>query len=387
MSLKFKLNTPEELEAYRQTIERIVLEELDPIADQMEPSGVFPHPNPIEEKLNEMEVNRLTMPRDVGGYGLKFSQYVPILESGAKGHGMIRGRFHAASAMWRNIYHYGSEEQKKKWMPRYLEGMRGPAFALTEPGSGSGQDVQTTAVKQGNNYTINGHKHLISGGPDTPAFNVVVRTGDKSLGPKGISYILVENPTPGFTITPMPRAIAPWHDLCHLEFKNCVVPVKNRIGEEGLGYEIAMRGFLDPSRVSIATSCLGICQRLLELSLDFAKRRVTFGKPIAQRQAIQYMLAEMATDIEATRLLVHRAAQKFDEGTMRPKDASMAKVFAVETSNRVSDKALLIHGGIGVTRTYTVERLYRDARLLWFEEGAPSIQKFQIAREILGFWP
>lgn len=380
--MALKLDTPEDLERYRKSINDLVLNELDPIADDIERMGYIPDPDPIHERLKETEVFKLRIPKEWGGYGFNMSQWWPIAETGAKGHIMIRGAFHAPSAMWRSIYLFGTEEQKKKWMPLSLEGIS-RTFGMTEPGAGSGLDVETTAVRQGDNYIINGRKHLISNVDTSLATDVVVRTGDKSLGEKAISFIIVERGTPGFTVTPMPKLMG-FHQLFTLTFEDCVVPVKNLIGEEGQGYEIAVRSFLDLFRLSNATCSLGGCQRLLELSVAYAKKRSTFGKLIAQRQIIQQMIADMAIDIHATRLMIADAARKHDEGTFKPRDSAMAKAFAVEMSARVSDKALLIHGGVGYTKLHTVERIYRDLRSVWFEEGTPSIQKMMIARDILG---
>jgi alkylation response protein AidB-like acyl-CoA dehydrogenase len=194
----------------------------------------------------------------------------------------------------------------------------------------------------------------------------------------------VERNTPGFTITLMPEMMGmkgSEHGI--LEFRDAPVPAEHLIGQEGEGLTIVLRGFLDQSRAAIAQSCVGIAQRSLELAADFAKQRVTFGKPIAERQAIQMMLAEMATAIHAGRLMVMDAARRFDAGLPLAKEAAMAKLFCLEMVGQVTDRALRIFGGRGLTMAYPIERLYRDARALWFEEGTAEIQKTVIAREVL----
>jgi len=384
--MTLKLDTPEDLEQYRKSLEDLVLNELDPLAEEIERTDFIPDPDPIHVKLQERELFKLPMPKDCGGYGLTFSQWIRIVETGAKGHGWIRTMFHGPSAVWRSIHLFGTEEQKKKWMPLALQGIyRG--FALTEPEGGSGLDIDTTAVRKGDNYVINGRKHLISKAVTSSpnswlATDVVARTGDKSLKEKSISIIIVDWDTPGFNVVPMPKTMG-YHKVNTLTFNDCVAPVRNLIGEEGQGYYIALRSFMDLFRLSTVACTVGSCQRLLELSLAYTKKRVTFGKPIAQRQIIQQMIADMAIDVHAARLILADAARNYDEGKLKPSDSGMAKAFAVDASARVSDKAILIHGGVGYTKLYPVERIYRDIRSLWFEEGTPTIQRMMVARELL----
>ena len=290
---------------------------------------------------------------------------------------------------WKMLYDYGTEEQKKEYLLPYVKGEKTSGFAITEPGYGTGVDIRTTATRQGDNFILNGQKHLITAfGPlSRPAdyFQVVAYSKDRSLGRNGISMFIVDVDSPGFSWAPMPDVIGV-HGYPHLvlNFKDCVVPAKNLLGKEGEGLDIALRVGLMPSRWSIAICCLGLAQRLLELSVEHAKERVTFGRPIASRQVIQQMIGDMAINIHALRLMVADVGLKMDQGLTPIKEASMCKAFGIEVSRRVSDAALEVHGGIGVTRTYPVERLYREARCLWFEEGTPAIQRLVVSRDVLG---
>jgi alkylation response protein AidB-like acyl-CoA dehydrogenase len=283
------------------------------------------------------------------------------------------------------LYHHGTEEQKRRHLPLWARGDARPSFALTEPGTGTGVDIRTTAARDGDIYRLNGTKHLITFADIANVFYVIAYTGDRSLRAKGVSIILVDPGVPGLTIEPMREMMglkACYHGILH--FRDCAVPVTNLVGREGEGLDIALRTYLDVSRLSIAASCLGSAERLLELSAKFAHERVTFGKPIGERQAIQQMLADMATDIYATRCMMADCASRYDGGERIAVQASMCKLFAIEMARRVSDSALLIHGGIGCSRAYPVERIYRDLREMWFEEGTPTIQRLLIGRDILG---
>lgn len=380
----FKL--PEELERYRMAVREFVQTELDPIAEEIEDTNRIP--DRLLPLLREAGLLKLRLPREYGGIGLNFSQYWPILEEVAKSHGDIRMFVHGYNGIWVMIGYHGTEEQKQKYFPVWTEGRGFPAFALTEPGTGTGVDIKTTARRDGNIYRLNGKKHLITFADMADIFHVVAYTGDRSLGPKGISMLIVEKGAPGFTIEPHKEMIGIkgcYHGILH--FDDCEVPAGNLLGQEGEGLDIALKTFLDISRLSIAVSCLGPAQRMLELSREYAKERVTFGKPISDRQAIQQMLADMATDIYALRSMIADCARKYDEGQPIAVEASMCKLFGLQAVKRVSDIALEIHGGIGLSRAFPIERFYRDVRALSFEEGTPTIQKLVIGRDVLGRSP
>jgi len=378
---------PEQLGEYKEALQLFARAELDRRADDMDRENRGT--DELRTLLKEAGVLRLPCPREYGGLALPPSQWWPVLEILAGVGGIVRGIAHGGSAFWRMIHSYGTEAQKSKYLVPYVSGDKVGGFALTEPECGSGVDIRTTAVRRGQDFVINGRKHIISSAAPLPRvadfYHVVAYSRDRSLGPNGISVFMVDADTPGFSWTVMPEFIG-LRGCPHLalEFHDCVVPATNLLGEEGKGFDIASRAFLSPSRWSIATSCLGLAQRLLELSLAYARKRVTFGKALAARQAVQQMIADMATDIYALRTMVADVATKLDRDDISPREASMCKSFGIQVTRRVSDSALEIHGGMGVCRAYPVERLYREARMLWFEEGTPTVQRLVIARDILG---
>ena len=368
------------LEEYREQVRSFILTEGEAFARQLDAEKRIP--DGLLKRLRELGLMRLTFPREYGGEGLRLQEYFPILEECAKSHGTIRILVHGVNTMWRPMS-YARKPLKDRWLTAIAAGEAIPAFALTEPDTGTGADIGTTAVRRGDTYYLTGNKHLITFADIADVFTVVACT-DRSKGGAGISAFLVERNTPGFTMTMMPEMMGmkgSEHGI--LEFREAPVPAGNLLGEEGQGLEIVLRGFLDQSRAAIAQSCVGIAQRSLELAADFTKQRVTFGKPIAERQAIQMMLAEMATGVHAGRLLAMEAARRFDAGPPLAKEAAMAKGCCLEMVGEVTDRALRIFGGRGLTTAYPIERLYRDARALWFEEGTAEIQKTVIAREVL----
>ena len=368
------------LEEYREQVRSFILTEGEAFARQLDAERRIP--DALLKRIRELGLMRLTFPREYGGEGLRLQEYFPILEECAKSHGTIRILVHGVNTMWRPMS-FARKPLKDRWLTAIAAGEAIPAFALTEPDTGTGADIGTTAVRRGDTYYLSGNKHLITFADIADVFTVVACT-DRSKGGAGISAFLVERDTPGFTMTMMPEMMGmrgSEHGI--LEFREAPVPAENLLGQEGDGLEIVLRGFLDQSRAAIAQSCVGIAQRSLELAADFTKTRVTFGKPIAERQAIQGMLAEMATGIHAGRLLVMDAARRFDAGEPLAKEAAMAKLFCLEMVGEVTDRALRIFGGRGLTTAYPIERLYRDARALWFEEGTAEIQKTVIAREVL----
>ena len=389
MNLKitdFKI--PEELDTYTEALRRFAREVLDPLADKIDKEN-RPDLDEIRPLIREAGLVALPCPREYGGMGLLPSQWWPLLEIVAGVGGHFRMTTHEGTGlMWRMVYVHGTEEQKKKYLVPWIKGEKRAVFALTEPGTGTGVDIRTTATKQGNNFVLNGQKHLITpfGPIASPAdfAYVPAYSKDRSLVGKGISMFIVDFETPGFSWAPMPdlMGLHGWPHLV-LNFKDCVVPVESLLGEEGQGLDIALKTGLAPSRWSIAISCLGLAQRLFELAVEYSKMRVTFGKTISSRQGVREMIADMGTNIHALRLMVADVGLKMDRGIIPVKETSMCKAFGIKVSQQVSDAALEIFGGIGVSRAHPVERLYREARCLWFEEGTPSVQRLVISREIL----
>ena len=355
-----------ELDRYEKQIER---------TDEVPLDDLFP-------RLRRMRCFGLMVPEEYGGVGLSVSQYIPILAEFSKIHGGIRVVVHVHNTTAKGVAQLGSPEQKRALLPKIATGESSVAFGLTEPDAGTGRDLKSRAVRDGDHFVLNGRKHLITNSEFASHFMVFCYT-DPSRGAHGISALMVDRDTPGFTIADMPPLMGcKGGQHGYLTFKDCRVPVANVLGQEGEGL-LQMTVALEVSRLFIAATSLGTGERAFELSLAFAKKRVTFGKPIAERQAVQTYLAEMATDLYALRNMITAAARKADRGERIPTEASMCKLFGLEAVGRVTDRALLVYGGVGYTQKYPIERLYRDARLNWVEEGTPTIQQLVIARNFL----
>ena len=355
-----------ELDRYEKQIER---------TDEVPLDDLFP-------RLRRMRCFGLMVPEEYGGVGLSVSQYIPILAEFSKIHGGIRVVVHVHNTTAKGVAQLGSPEQKRALLPKIATGESSVAFGLTEPDAGTGRDLKSRAVRDGDHFVLNGRKHLITNSDFASHFMVFCYT-DPSRGAHGISALMVDRDTPGFTIADMPPLMGcKGGQHGYLTFKDCRVPVANVLGQEGEGL-LQMTVALEVSRLFIAATSLGTGERAFELSLAFAKKRVTFGKPIAERQAVQTYLAEMATDLYALRNMITAAARKADRGERIPTEASMCKLFGLEAGGRVTDRALLVYGGVGYTQKYPIERLYRDARLNWVEEGTPTIQQLVIARNFL----
>jgi alkylation response protein AidB-like acyl-CoA dehydrogenase len=373
-----------EQQAYEELRARIIdmiWTTLDPLEEQIEDTESLPY-DVLMPALREAGAFGLLVPPEYGGAGLTIRQYLPIIAEFAKIQGGIRVVVHVHNSFAHALSEIGSKEQRAAILPGVAEGTSSVAFALTEPDHGTGADLGTTATRDGDEYVIDGRKWLITNSDFATHFIVLAKTG-----PRAVSAILVERDTPGFTIEPMPETMGckgGEHGI--LTFTGARVPAENLIGAEGEGSQHLERA-LEISRVFIAASSLGTAQRALELSLEHATRRVTFGKPIGERQAVQRYLAEMATDVHALRYMIDDAAAKWDAGRRIPAEASMCKLFGLEAVGRVTDRALLVFGGAGYTRKHPIERLYRDARLNWLEEGTPTIQHLVTARQFLdGYW-
>jgi alkylation response protein AidB-like acyl-CoA dehydrogenase len=366
---------------YQRLRDRIVAaiwEELDPLEAQIEDNEKLPL-DIVMPVLRRIGALGLLVPQEHGGSGLTITQYLPIIAEFAKIHGAIRVLVHVHNSFAHAISELAGAEQRAALLPGTVTGEKSIAFALTEPDRGTGADLASRAELDGDAWVVDGCKWLITNSDIATHFLVFVKTGPGAE----VSAILVERDTPGFTIEPLPETMGckgGEHGL--LRFDAVRVPRTNMVGERGTGLDSLERA-LEVSRVFIAASSLGTAQRAFELSVEHAKRRVTFGKPIGQRQAIQRYLAEMARDIYALRLMLADVAAKRDAGRRVPVEASLVKLFGLEAVGRVTDCALLIHGGIGYTRRHPIERLYRDARLNWLEEGTPTIQHLVAARGLL----
>ena len=350
--------------------------ELDPLAEKWDEIGKVPREK-LWPEFRDQGFWGLVTPKEYGGIGLNTEQYIWFEKEWAKLHGGIRVILHVHSLGADIINHFAPKKIKEELLPRIAKGESSVAFALTERNAGTGKDIKTQAEKVGNNYILKGEKHLITNANFTDYFCVVCRTTN------GWSQLLVPRDTPGFVIKDMPETMGcagGYHGI--LEFNECKVPAENILGVEGKGLDDAIQA-LRVSRIYIAANALGVCERCLELSIKKAKERITFGKPIAERQAVQGYLAEMAANTHCAELAVLNAARRVDETGVPGIEADLCKVFAIEAVKRVTDLALLVHGGLGYTREYPIARLYRDCRLNWLEEGTPTIHQFEIARRLL----
>ena len=367
--------------AYLQDVKDFLWQEIDPLVPQIEHEAFIPF-DTLRPKFRAHHLFDCLVPTTYGGLGLSTEQYAPVLKELAKVHGGLRAMLHVHNSSV-HLMETGRPEQRQQYIPRLATGDLLVCFGLTEPDSGSGLDSKSHAVRQGDVYRLNGRKHLITNAREADLFAVFCFTEDPTRGEREFSVLLVERGMPGFSIdsmAPTMGCVGASHEALH--FDNVPVPVSNVLGREGLG-NAQLLAFLEISRVFIAVAALGTAERSLELAVEWARQRVTFGRPIAERQAVQSYLAEMATDIYALRHMVLDALRKYDAGQRIPEESSMCKLFGLEVVGRVTDKALLVHGGLGYLKSSRIEMLYRDARLNWLEEGTPTIHKLIIARQLL----
>ncbi len=340
-------------------------------------------PRQMWEELAERGYLSLRAPEELGGRGLSLPDYLPLLEEFSRGHGALRMIVHVLNGIWRPLTRYGTPSQVDRFVRPLVAGRSLVAFAVTEPGAGSGADVACSARRDGDHYILNGEKHLITFGCGADHCLVLCRR-EGVPGAEGTMTLLVPRDTPGFVREPMAESMGlRGSDHAHLIFRDCRVPADLRIGEEGEGLAVSLEGFLYPSRISVGMSCVGLGARALELAVAHARTRVTFGRPIGDRQMVQALLAEAATDLEASRQIVLWAARQWEANPPAIGESAMAKLFALEALQRVTDRALQVFGGVGYFRDQEIERIYRDARAQRFEEGTAEIQKTTIARTLL----
>jgi alkylation response protein AidB-like acyl-CoA dehydrogenase len=352
-------------------------------ADRIEREGVVAQG--LWDELRERGYLSLAAPQEYGGAGLTFSHYLQLLELFSMSHASLRMIVHVCNGVWRAIDQFATDEQRARFVIPQVKGESRVAFTLTEPTAGTGADLRCHVTREGDRYLLSGEKHLITFGVNCDRWLLFARlTG--STGKEGTLALMVDRSTPGVTVTPMAETMGVrGTDHAHLVFEDAPVPVADRLGAEGQGLEVALGGFLTPSRIAVGMTCVGLARRAQDLAVHHALHRTTFGKTLSQRQAISFMIAENAADLEAARQLVAHAAREWERGDSEDVVAvsSMCKLVAVDMLTRVTDKALQIQGGIGYWSSSAIERVYRDARAQRFEEGTNEIQKTVIAREVL----
>jgi alkylation response protein AidB-like acyl-CoA dehydrogenase len=379
--MDFELN--EEQQMIRRMVRDFAEKEIRPIAKEMDASEEFPWE--VIRKMGRLGLMGLSVPEEYGGAGADTITYAIAVEEVSRVSGSVGITLaaHASLGLY-PIYRFGSEAQRSKYLPTLASGKGLAAFGLTEPEAGSDAGaIKTTAVLDGEHWVINGQKTFITSGSIADVVIVAAIT-DRAAGTRGISNLIVEKDTPGFR---------PGRDedkmglrgsiTSQLFFEDCHVPKENLLGAPGEGFKQFLIT-LDGGRISIGAMAVGLAQGALDAAAKYSKERVQFGQPIANFQAIQWMIADMATEIEAARWMVYRAAWLKDQGGRFTKEAAMAKLYASEAAERACYKAIQIHGGYGYSREYDVERIYRDNRLTTIGEGTSEIQRLVIARQVLG---
>jgi butyryl-CoA dehydrogenase len=366
-----------------QTVARdFAVREVEPKARELDKNGTWPVE--LVKRMGELGLMGVAIPDQYGGAGSDAISYALAMEEISRAcasTGVIMSVNN--SLVCDPLYKFANEEQKKRFLTPLASGKKLGCFGLTEPASGSdASHMETVAEDKGDHWIVNGAKNWITNGPHADLILLFV-ANNRSLGAKGTSAIVIENGTPGFTKNPRDHklGIHAAHS-CTVFFENVLVPKENQIGETGAGFKIAM-STLDGGRIGIASQALGIARAALEKAVAYAKERKAFGEPIANKQAIQFMLADMAMELDAARLLTHRAAWMKDQGVRHTKESAMAKLFASEASTRIAHKALQIHGGYGYSTEFDVERHYRDARITEIYEGTSEIQRIVIAANTL----
>jgi alkylation response protein AidB-like acyl-CoA dehydrogenase len=380
----FKLT--DEQEQLRKEIRDFAQREVAPNVMRWDEASEFPQD--VVRQMGQMGLMGVIFPVEYGGAGLGYVDYMTVIEELSAVDGSIGIIVAAHNSLCSNhIFLAGNEEQRRKYIPRLASGEWLGAWGLTEPNSGSdAAGAKTTAVKKGDKWVLNGNKTFITNGHYADVA-VVIAVTDKTQGTHGLSAFIVEKGTPGFRPGKKENKLGlRASDTSELIFEDCEIPAENLLGNLGEGFVDSMR-VLDGGRISIAALSLGIARGALEASLHYVKERRQFGKAIAEFQGVQWKLADMATELDAARLLTLRAAVLKDAGQRVTRESSMAKLYASEVAVRICDEAVQLHGGYGFIKDYPAEKFYRDVKLCTIGEGTSEIQRMVIAREILKVMP
>ena len=361
-----------------------VRREVEPVAAELDKEDRVPHD--LIDRMKELGLFGITVPEEYGGLGLDYTTFASVFEELSKGLMSITGAIGTHHILTYVLTHYGTEEQKQRFLPDLASGRKRGGLALTEPGGGTDvANLQTTATKDGEEYVINGTKMFITNGRYGDMFCLLART-DREAEPKhrGLSCFVVEKGGEGFRVgRDLDKLGYRGLDTCELIFDNYPVPADNLVGgNEGTGFGMVMSG-LETGRINVAARAVGVAQAAFNAAIRYSQQRETFGKPIAEHQAIQLKLADMATKIQAARLLVYDAAAKKDSGDRVDLESGMAKLFASEICGEVTMEAMRIHGGYGYIKESPVERYYRDAPLMIIGEGTNEVMRLVIARQLL----
>ncbi len=379
--------TPEQEEIVA-TIRKFVDTEIIPVASDLDHADEYPHK--IVEQMKELGLFGATIPSEYGGIGVDYLTYAMIVEELARGWMSIPGLINSHLIMAYIVKTFGTDAQKKKWLPAFATGEKRGGLALSEADAGSDvQAIRTTARREGDVYVINGSKMWITNARYGNTFALMTKTDVDADPPhRGMSMFIIEKGHPGFRVSRDIKKLG-YRGLktCELVFEDFEVPAENLVGgKEGAGFRFVMDA-LETGRINVAARGLGVARASFEHAISYAQNRKTFGVPIAQHQLIQEKLADMATKLEAARLLTYSAAKAKDQGQRVDLEAGMAKLFATELAMEASTEAMRIHGAYGYTEEFPIERYFRDAPLLLIGEGTNEIQKIVIARQLLKRYP
>jgi len=378
---------PEEIEMLRQSLRKFIEKEIIPMEEKadFDPDEGVPQEllKKVRQRSYELGFWAIDLPEEHGGGGLNTLGTVILREEVAKYFSSLTQAVFGGPEGPSKILLAGTNEQIQKYLVPVIKAEQTCCFALTEPNAGSdAASIETSAVRDGDEWVINGLKHYITNGPYAD-YSIVFAVNDKEKRARGgITCFLVDKGTPGLSIGMIQKTMGGGDSQCELVFEDCRVPHENVLGEVGMGFITAMT-FLGGGRLQIAAGAVGMTERLLKASTEYAKQRVQFGKPIATKQAIQWMLADIATELYAARNMVYNTAWRLDQGEAVIKEMAMCKLYATELVNRAADVAVQIHGGMGYMKELPIERVYRGVRALRIVEGTSEIQRFIIARSLL----
>lgn len=376
MNLRFT----EEQEMMRKMVRDFAEKEVAPFVEKME-AGEFPRS--ILKKMGELGLMGIPIPEEYGGAGMDFTSYIIAIEEISKVSATLGVILSVHTSVGTTpIVYFGTEEQKQRYVPKLAAGEYLGAFCLTEPNAGSdAASLKTRAVKKGEHYILNGSKMFITNGGEADTYIVFAST-NPDAGSRGITAFIVDKNSPGLVVGKNEHKMGlNGSKTVQLTFEDMKVPAENRLGEEGEGFKIALAN-LDVGRIGIATQALGIAEAALEAATAYAKERQQFGKPIAAQQGVGFKLADMATAVEAAKLLIYQAAYLRQNGEKCGKESSMAKLFASKTAVEVATEAIQVFGGYGYTKEYPVERYFRDAKITEIYEGTSEIQRIVISKHL-----
>lgn len=387
------LNIPEELFALRQTLRDFIVRDVRPVEEahrqEILESGTFAAYKDERQKMRKRSVDvgfyNLHMPEDVGGGGLSYLGQV-LLHEEAYRHGLLLASFESIMPVVTGptpLYLDGTEIQREKYLFPLMRADKTTCFALTEPGAGSDATrIQTRAERRGDgSWVLNGRKHFITGGDEADLALVFAVTDPEKRAHGGITAFFVDADAPGYAVTRRQRTMSPYQNPVELTFVDVEVPAENMLGKEGFGFYSAVKG-INGARLQIAASALGIAQRLLDQSIEYAKQRVAFGQPVGKNQYVQGMLVDSYAEVEQARLLVYRCAQEIDDGAEGRREAALAKLVATEMVGRVADRAIQVHGGNGFMTELGIEAWARDVRAMRLYEGTSEILRTNVAKTL-----